>query len=137
MASSKAARRPPVHMIDSEAECLSNLALAVEDRLPDVAELLLGEIYRAVLHKAARMPPGTVTMHSHVTFTDEASDRDYRYQLVFPKDADVAEYRISVLTLVGAGLIGLKPGQTILWPDRDGRERRLKVMSVERGSPVT
>ena len=87
MASSKAARRPPVHMIDSEAECLSNLALAVEDRLPDVAELLLGEISRAVLHKAARMPPGTVTMHSHVTFTDEASDREYRYQLVFPKDA--------------------------------------------------
>ncbi|WP_294036546.1 GreA/GreB family elongation factor [Sphingopyxis sp.] len=92
---------------------------------------------RAVLHKAARRPPGTVTMHSHVTFTDEASDREYRYQLVFPKDADVAENRISVLTLVGAGLIGLKPGQTILWPDRDGRERRLKVMSVERGSPVT
>ncbi|WP_366930925.1 hypothetical protein [Sphingopyxis sp.] len=34
-------------------------------------------------------------------------------------------------------MIGLKPGQTILWPDRDGRERRLKVMSVERGNPVT
>ncbi len=81
------------------------------------------------------MPPGTVTMHSHVTFIDEASDRKYRYQLVFPKDADVAANRISVLTLVGAGLIGLKPGQTILWPDRDGRQRRLKVLSVEPGEP--
>lgn len=69
MANSKAARRPPVHMIDSEAECLSNLALAVEGRLPDVAELLLGEVSRAVLHKAERMPAGTVTMHSHVTLS--------------------------------------------------------------------
>ena len=124
-------------MIDTEAERLSNLALAVEDRLPDVAELLLGEVSRAVLHEAGRMPQGAVTMHSHVTFIDEASEREYRYQLVFPKDADVAENRISVLTLVGAGLIGLKDGQSILWPDRDGKERRLKVMSVERGNPVS
>lgn len=42
MANPKAARRPSVHMIDAEAECLSNLALAVEDRLPEVSELLLG-----------------------------------------------------------------------------------------------
>lgn len=135
MANSKAARRPPVHMIDSEAECLSNLALAVEGRLPDVAELLLGEVSRAVLHKAERMPAGTVTMHSHVTFIDEASDREYRYQLVFPKDADVVANKISVLTLVGAGLIGLKSGQEILWPDREGQKRRLKVISVESGQP--
>ena len=70
MASSKAARRPSVHMIDSEAECLSNLALAVEDRLPDVAELLLGEISRAVLHKAARMLQRTGFRSSHLSAPD-------------------------------------------------------------------
>ncbi|SBV32700.1 GreA/GreB family elongation factor [uncultured Sphingopyxis sp.] len=119
-------------MIDSEAECLSNLALAVEERLPDVSELLLGEISRAVLHKRERMPVDTVTMHSHIGFADEASDREYRCQLVFPKDADIAENRISILTPVGAGLIGLKPGQSILWPDREGRKRTLTVRTVER-----
>lgn len=132
MKTSKAAKRPPIHMIDSEAECLSNLALAVEERLPDVSELLLGEISRAVLHKRERMPADTVTMHSHISFADEASDREYRCQLVFPKDADIAENKISILTPVGAGLIGLKPGQSILWPDREGRKRALTVLTVER-----
>jgi regulator of nucleoside diphosphate kinase len=37
---------------------------------------------------------------------------------------------ISVLTLVGAGLIGLSAGQSILWPKQDGRKRSLTVLRV-------
>src|SRR3546814_7210573 len=57
--------------------------------------------------------------------------REYSYELGYPKDADIAAYRISVLTLVGAGLIGLREGQSILWPDRDGRERKLSILKVQ------
>jgi regulator of nucleoside diphosphate kinase len=41
------ASRPPIHLIDSEAERLGDLALAAEARLPEVAALLLREIERA------------------------------------------------------------------------------------------
>ena len=51
-------------------------------------------------------------------------------ELVYPKDADIAENRISILTPVGAGLLGLRVGQTISWPDRAGQERLLKIDSV-------
>jgi regulator of nucleoside diphosphate kinase len=118
-------------MIDSEAESLSNLAMAVEDRLPQVSEMLLGEITRAVVHAPGHIPADVVTMHAKTTFLDEASGREYTYELVYPKYADIGAGRISILTLVGAGLIGLREGQSILWPDRDGRDRKLTILKVQ------
>ena len=130
MTSKKASRRPPIHMIDTEADALTNMAMAAEERLPQVSEMLLDEIGRATLHTASRIPANVVTMHSTVRFTDEASLREYSYQLVYPKEADISAGRISILTPVGAGLIGLREGQSILWPDRDGNERALKIVDV-------
>lgn len=131
MTVSKPNRRPPVHMIDTEADALTTLAIGVEDRLPQVAELLLGEIARATVHKAAHMPRDVVTMNATVAFTDEANGADRTVQLVYPAQADIAASRISILTPIGAGLIGLREGQSILWPDREGHERRLTIVKVD------
>jgi len=130
MTRSKSGRRPPIHMIDSEADSLTSMAIGVEDRLPDVSGLLLDEISRATIHKAERMPADIVTMMSTVTFTDEASGAERSVQLVFPKDADISAGKISILTLIGAGLIGLRESQSIVWPDRSGHERVLRITSV-------
>src|SRR3546814_10983915 len=69
-------------------------------------------------------------MNSHVTFVDEGSGSRREVQLVYPENADIANGRISILTPVGAGLIGLSEGQTITWPDRDGHDRRLRIEQV-------
>jgi regulator of nucleoside diphosphate kinase len=134
MTNIKARRRPPIHMIDTEAEALTDLALAAEDRLPQVSELLLDEIARATTHTVDRVPPNVVTMHATVRFIDEASGKEFSYQLAYPGEADIAAGRISVLTPVGAGLIGLREGQSILWPDRDGHERELKIVAVSQAT---
>ncbi len=130
MTTSKASRRPPIHMIDTEAEALTDLAIAAEDRVPQVSDLLLNEIARATTHPAERIPHNVVTMHATVRFIDEASGKDYSYQLVYPGQADISAGRISILTPIGAGLIGLRDGQSILWPDREGRERKLRIVAV-------
>lgn len=130
MTNAKATKRPPIHMIDTEADALTDLALSVEERLPQVSELLLGEISRATLHRADKMPADVVTMYATVAFTDEASGAGRTVQLVYPKEADISAGRISILTPVGAGLIGLRKGQTILWPDREGQERKLSIVQV-------
>lgn len=130
MATKKATRRPPIQMIDAEADSLAELAMSIEERLPQVSELLLNEITRAKLHPAARIPADVVTMHATVTFMDEASGKEHAYELTYPSEADISQGRISILTPVGAGLIGLRTGQSILWPDRDGNERELKILSV-------
>jgi regulator of nucleoside diphosphate kinase len=119
-------------MIDVESDELSNLALGVEKRLPELAGMLLAEIERAELHSAADMPAGVVTMQSSVEFVDEGNGSRRTVQLVYPVDADISAGRISILTPVGAGLIGLGEGQSIVWPDRDGRERRLRIVKVTR-----
>lgn len=136
MTSTKASRRPPIHMIDTEADALTDLAMAARERVSQVSEMLLNEIARATIHPAERMPDNVVTMHATVRFVDEASGKEYRYELTYPRDADIAAGRISILTPVGAGLIGLRDGQSILWPDRDGHERVLKIVEVCQPAPT-
>ena len=126
-----AASRPPIHMIDAEAETLADLALSIERRMPAVSALLLREAGRARLHKPANIPADVVTMGSVVTFVDAASGAPRTVTLVYPSDADIAEGRISILTPVGAALIGLRAGQSILWPDRT-----LTVLGVHHPDPA-
>ena len=124
MSATRAARtRPQIHMIDTEAERLSELAVNIETAMPQVSDLLLRETTRAKIHRAASIPSGVVTMGAQVEFRDEASGVTRSVTLAWPQDADIAAGRISILTPIGAGLIGLREGQQILWPDRDGRGR--------------
>lgn len=122
--------RPQIHMIAEEAEVLSELALSIESRFPQVSDLLMRETSRAQLHDLTTLPADVVVMGSFVEFLDEGTGARRTIELVYPPDADISAGRVSILTPVGAGLIGLREGQSILWPDRDGRERRLEIINV-------
>ena len=54
-----------------------------------------------------------------------------RVTLVYTVEADTDLGRVSVLTPVGAALIGLAAGQSIDWTARDGRMHRLTLEGVE------
>lgn len=131
MTTRKKAKRPSIHMIDTQADTLTELALSKEEQLPQVCELLLEEINRATIHSAAKIPADVVTMQATVTFVDEGTGANRTVQLVYPGEADISAGRISILTPVGAGLIGLREGQSITWPDREGHERKLSIVKVE------
>lgn len=131
-ADKKGGLRPPIHLLDTEADLLGELALRAEHRHPVVAAMLLAEIERAELHDEKAMPSDVVTLGSEVEFLDEAKDHRRTVQLVLPNEADIEAGRISVMTPMGAGLIGLSAGQTIDWPDIEGRERSLRILTVRR-----
>jgi regulator of nucleoside diphosphate kinase len=76
------------------------------------------------------MPANVVTIGSEVTFEDVDRSRTETVKLVFPSDADVARGRISVLTPVGAALLGLSVGQQIGWEMADGRVKQFAVVDV-------
>lgn len=135
--SRSAASRPQIHMIDQEADKLSDLALGIEQRFPQVSELLIRETSRAKLHSASKIPADVVTMGASVEFLDEGTGASRTVQLVYPPEADISAGRISILTPVGAGLIGLREGQSILWPDREGQERRLTIIKVSQLQPAS
>ena len=72
------------------------------------------------------MPSDVVRMGSTVTFkSDDGHTRTLK--LVYPADESLDEHRISVMTPVGAALIGLGTGQSISWTARDGKHHRLTV----------
>jgi regulator of nucleoside diphosphate kinase len=76
------------------------------------------------------MPPDTVTMNSLVLCVDETTGAEHQLQLVYPRDADAAQGKVSVLAPVGAALLGLSAGQAIDWPLPGGRSTRLRVLRV-------
>jgi regulator of nucleoside diphosphate kinase len=121
---------PPIHIVESEADMISDLAWAARDRFPDVSQLLLEEVGRAQLCSRAALPADVAAMGSTILYRDGARGAPRRVELVYPSHADVALGRISILTPVGAALIGMRAGNAILWPDRDGHLRDILVDEV-------
>lgn len=52
-------------------------------------------------------------------------------RLSLPRDASIDEGRISVLTPVGAALIGMTAGEIFHWTDSDGRQRGVRVLTID------
>ncbi len=123
-------RDPPVVLDAAFVERLQGLVSAARNRAPEVAERLLQEIERANVVPSDEVPPNVVNIGSAVTFRDDTSGREQTVVLVLPQDADIAERRISVLTPIGAALIGLAEGASIDWETRDGEVRQLTVIRV-------
>jgi regulator of nucleoside diphosphate kinase len=123
-------RDPPIVIDAGYIERLRGLASAAMDRSPEVGDRLLQEIERAKVLPSAKMPPNVVNLGSQVTFRDNTAGREQTVILVMPKDANIAERRVSVLTPIGAALIGLSEGATIDWETRDGKSRELTVLRV-------
>jgi regulator of nucleoside diphosphate kinase len=124
---SKTLARPPIQVSETDADRLFLLI----DRAPADTCGLREELERAQVR--ARVPDSVVAMNSTVEFLDDAHGAPRTVQLVYPGEADIAVGKVSVLSPVGAGLLGLKAGQSIQWPDRDGRLRALRVLKVSRG----
>jgi regulator of nucleoside diphosphate kinase len=113
-----------------------SLASEAEHRLPGVGEALLAELERADVVTESELPVNVVRMGTRVRFrSDDGHERDVT--VVYPAKADIAENRISVMTPIGAALIGMKEGASINWTARDGREHRLTVLSVLQGEEDT
>ena len=125
-----AGARPPISLIDTEADTLSALATAGLGQSTMGAKLLLQELDRAETYDRSCVPPHVATMMSRVVFLDEATGERHDIQLVYPKQADSEHQRISVLTPIGAALIGMPRGSSIDWPNRAGEYRRLRILEV-------
>ena len=124
------ADRPVIHLTVSECDKLSEIALNAQKRHPLASTMLLSELDRAELHQEGMLPDQTVAMESTIEFVDEGNGMRRVVQLVYPHEADISSGRISILTPVGAGLIGMTAGSSIRWPARDGQERMLRIVNV-------
>jgi regulator of nucleoside diphosphate kinase len=121
---------PNIIVSNADYERLTDLATASLERLPEVAEELLAEMERAKVVGDDSVPADVVRMGSTVTFRSD-DGRQLTETLVYPVDEDSDTHKISVMTPVGAALIGLAEGQSISWTARDGRRHELTVVKVK------
>jgi regulator of nucleoside diphosphate kinase len=90
---------------------------------------LAEELDRADIVQPEDLPVDVVTMHARVVYLDETTGERRDVTVVYPGEADASQGRISVLSPVGAALLGLAAGQSIEWEFPNG-PRRLRVEQV-------
>lgn len=139
-------RLPTIAISAHDIDRLRYLAEAAMEKYPTTAEFLAREIDRAEIIAAdrsviddisgLRRKANLVTMQSEVTFIDDISRQKRKIVLVYPEDADVDAGKISILTPIGAALIGLSAGQTIEFQTPSGGWRSLTVIAVWSHWPV-
>nr|WP_232629598.1 nucleoside diphosphate kinase regulator [Methylobacterium sp. Leaf118] len=121
---------PKIKVTAEDRERLAGLASAAMDRMPDLASYLSDELDRAQVVRSGRSTTGFVRMGCAVEFRDDTTGKVQAVTLVYPGEADIAQGRISVLTPVGAALLGLSTGQSIDWATRTGAAKRLTVLDI-------
>lgn len=122
---------PSIILTRLDVQRLEKLIETLDDSLPGVIALQ-EELDRAdniVSH--TEVPAGVVTMNSRVHCREQSSGKDYHLTLVYPKDANADEGKISILAPVGSALLGLQVGQHINWPAPGGKTLKLELLEVE------
>ena len=121
---------PPIKIRQADSERLAQLAEAAAETAPATAEFLAEEIERATVVPDTAPLAGVVGMESEVIFRDDATGVQKQVTLVYRKSADIEAGRISVLTPIGAALIGLSAGQAISFATPSGELKSLTVLEV-------
>ena len=125
---------PSIILTRLDVQRLEQLIDRMDETQPGVVALQaeLDRAEQVVGHD--EVPASVVTMNSRVHCREQVSGKDYHLTLVYPKDANADEGKISILAPVGSALLGLQVGQHIDWPAPGGKTLKLELLSVE-GQP--
>lgn len=93
-------------------------------------ERLEEELVRAKIVAPHLIPPTVVTMNSTVRFKVDSSNEEITMTLVYPKDVDVAQNKISILAPVGSAMLGLAQGAELEWPKPGAGTLRVRIVEV-------
>jgi regulator of nucleoside diphosphate kinase len=122
---------PEIRITKHDFARLDNLLGSLSSgQLSKTADFLLQELSRATVLDGAEIGPETVTMHARVVFRDEDTGRTRPVVLVYPTERNLSEHALSVLTPLGAALLGVRAGQSIEFEGMDGASRKVTVVEV-------
>lgn len=122
--------RPPIRLIRRDYAQLEGLLNALHPaEASKAASFLRAELARAWLLDSVAVPEDVVVVHSVVLLRD-AIEGECVVTLVCPSEHRFVEAATSILTPLGAALIGLSEGQSITFENDDGLLRRVTVLRV-------
>lgn len=75
------------------------------------------------------LPDDVVRIDSLVEIKEEGSGRIYKFQIVFPAEANMKMNRISVFAPIGIALLGYRAGATVEW-EMPGGLRAFRILNA-------
>jgi regulator of nucleoside diphosphate kinase len=87
------------------------------------------ELNRAIVVENDEVPAGSVRLNSRVRVKELISNKEMEFSIVMPAFADFKQNKISVLTPMGAALIGLCKGETVEWKMPAGM-KKFEILDV-------
>ena len=113
---------PPVTISETDRERLVSVATAAltDRRMSPTASNLLREVYRATIVPDVQLPANVVAVHSRVDVHDNLTGTNSQIILVLPDEPCTKPNAVSVLTPLGAALIGLSEGASVDWCTASG-----------------
>jgi regulator of nucleoside diphosphate kinase len=101
--------------------------------------MLLGEVARATIVAEEALPAEVVVVPSEVEIHDNMTNTRRLLRLVYPEETALDSNSVSVLTPLGASLIGLSVGDSIDWctAARDRRSITVLRTSMNRSASKT
>ena len=109
------------HVVDARAR---------HSRYERELEMLEERLESARVVRADGVPHDVVTMNSRVLFRDMHSGESGTVTIAYPSETDPLCGRISVLSPVGAALLGAAEGQEVELPLPHGGRRRIRIENV-------
>src|ERR1041384_2526783 len=123
----------PVYITSQDKQRLEDLLMEVEASDPRKhgdLKALTEELHRAVIVDPKDVFSDVITMNSRADLIDLDTRETVTFTLVFPREANVEEEKISVLAPIGAGMLGYRIGDEFEWNVPDGL-RRMKVTKID------
>ncbi len=87
------------------------------------AENLLNELHAAKVVEPFEIPVDIVTMNSIVKIRFLKTNKELKFQIVYPDQANIKENKISIFSPVATALIGYKVSDEIEWVVPSGMTR--------------
>lgn len=129
IAKEKAVRKPRILVTSHDVEVIEGL-MGHSSCATGACKLLEEELSRAVFVNPSFASKAFCRIGSWVTYEDLTSRQVRNIKLVLPADADIDKRQVSILSFVGAALLGLVADTEFAWVDDIGRPHRLKVLHV-------
>lgn len=79
------------------------------------AESLMRELNSAEIMEPEKIPSNVVTMHSIVRISFLNTNKQIQFQIVYPREANLKENKISIFSPVATALIGFQAGDEVEW----------------------
>jgi regulator of nucleoside diphosphate kinase len=97
---------------------------------PDTSPWVRSLLNDSYLVPSPAIPESVVTMYTQVLLQVDPASAPFKVTLCYPADAEPARGFISVLSPLGASLLGLEAGDIARWRTPRGENRSARVLEV-------